>query len=121
MAQIAGGFEDPSAEVLAEAAATFGLLAAAPRLHIMWALAAQGESDVSALADRIGGALPAVSQHLSKLRLAGLVRSRREGRRQIYYVGDPDVVTVVRVLVGQLSRRAAEPAVLAGGLQGTDA
>ncbi|MGJ5752066.1 DNA-binding transcriptional ArsR family regulator [Streptomyces puniciscabiei] len=120
MAQIAGGFEDPSAEVLAEAAATFGLLAAAPRLHIMWALA-QGESDVSALADRIGGALPAVSQHLSKLRLAGLVRSRREGRRQIYYVDDPDVVTVVRVLVGQLSRRAAEPAALAGGLQRTDA
>ncbi|MFF4211797.1 ArsR/SmtB family transcription factor [Streptomyces sp. NPDC001796] len=120
MAQIFGGFEDPSTDVLAEAAAAFGLLAAAPRLHIMWALA-QGESDVSALADRIGGALPAVSQHLSKLKLAGLVRSRREGRRQIYYVDDPDVVAVVRVMVGQLSRRAAEPTAVEGGLQGTDA
>ncbi|OIJ90226.1 ArsR/SmtB family transcription factor [Streptomyces monashensis] len=120
MAQIARGFEDPSAEVLATAAAAFGLLAAAPRLHIMWALA-QGESDVSALADRVGGALPAVSQHLSKLKLAGLVRSRREGRRQIYYVGDPDAVAVVRVLVGRLSQRAGEPLAPLTGLQGTGA
>jgi len=100
-----GGFEDPSAEVLAEAAASFGLLASAARLHLMWALA-QGESDVTHLADRVGGALPAVSQHLAKLRLAGLVRSRREGRRQIYFVDNPDVVTVVRVMVGQLAARA---------------
>ncbi|MFE0098853.1 ArsR/SmtB family transcription factor [Streptomyces sp. NPDC059009] len=96
------GFEDPPAEVLAEAAAAFGLLASSARLHIMWALA-QGESDVTHLADRVGGALPAVSQHLAKLKLAGLVRSRREGRRQIYFVGDPDVVTVVRLVVGQLT------------------
>ncbi|MFI2202897.1 ArsR/SmtB family transcription factor [Streptomyces sp. NPDC020192] len=120
MAQIADGFEDPSAEVLAQAAAAFGLLAAAPRLHIMWVLA-QGESDVSRLADRVGGALPAVSQHLSKLKLAGLVRSRREGRRQIYYVGDPDVVTVVRVMVGQLAERAGEAPAPAALLQGTGA
>ncbi|WP_053664228.1 ArsR/SmtB family transcription factor [Streptomyces sp. MMG1121] len=120
MAQVADGFEDPSTEVLAEAAAAFGLLAAAPRLHIMWALS-QGESDVSRLADRVGGALPAVSQHLSKLKLAGLVRSRREGRRQIYYVGDPDVVMVVRVMVGQLAQRAAEPPAPPRGLQGTGA
>ncbi|WP_435222759.1 ArsR/SmtB family transcription factor [Streptomyces sp. Tue6028] len=106
MAAEAGGFEDPSAEVLAEAAATFGLLASPARLHIVWALA-QGESDVTGLAERVGGALPAVSQHLTKLKLAGLVRSRREGRRQVYFVDDPDVVTVVRLVVGQLTDRAA--------------
>ncbi|MET8137716.1 metalloregulator ArsR/SmtB family transcription factor [Streptomyces sp. NPDC005251] len=100
-----GGFEDPPAEVLAEAAATFGLLASAARLHLMWALS-QGESDVTHLADRVGGALPAVSQHLAKLKLAGLVSSRREGRRQVYYVDDPDIVTVVRVMVGQLTARS---------------
>ena len=104
MATLAGGFEDPSDEVLTEAAAAFGLLASSARLHIMWALS-QGESDVTRLADRVGGALPAVSQHLAKLKLAGLVRSRREGRRQIYYVDDPDIVTVVRVMVGQLTAR----------------
>ncbi|MFJ9585733.1 ArsR/SmtB family transcription factor [Streptomyces acidicola] len=105
MAADAGGFDDPSAEVLAEAAASFGLLASSARLHLMWALS-QGESDVTHLADRVGGALPAVSQHLAKLKLAGLVRSRREGRRQVYYVDDPDIVTVVRVMVGQLTARS---------------
>ncbi|WP_189308169.1 ArsR/SmtB family transcription factor [Streptomyces albospinus] len=82
----------------------FGLLASPPRLHIVWALA-QGESDVSGLAERVGGALPAVSQHLSKLKLAGLVRSRREGRRVVYLVDNPDVVAVVRLLFRQLAAR----------------
>ncbi|WP_369360875.1 ArsR/SmtB family transcription factor [Streptomyces sp. cg2] len=100
-----GGITDPSAEVLTEAAATFGLLACPPRLHIVWALA-QGESDVSGLAERVGVALPVVSQHLSKLKLAGLVRSRREGRRIVYLVDAPDVVAVVRLLVVQLAARS---------------
>ncbi|MEV7404612.1 metalloregulator ArsR/SmtB family transcription factor [Streptomyces sp. NPDC091267] len=103
-----GGFPDPPAEVLAEAAAVFGLLATPARLHIVWALA-QGESDVTGLAERVGGALPSVSQHLTKLKLAGLVRSRREGRRQVYLVDDPEVVTVVRLMVGQLAERAGCP------------
>ncbi|WP_406441875.1 ArsR/SmtB family transcription factor [Streptomyces sp. NBC_00631] len=98
------GHEDPTADVLTEAAAAFGLLASPARLHIVWALA-QGESDVTGLAERVGGALPAVSQHLTKLKLAGLVRSRREGRRQVYLVDDPDVVDVVRLLVGRLTAR----------------
>ncbi|MFD5792369.1 ArsR/SmtB family transcription factor [Streptomyces diastatochromogenes] len=107
MTESAGGFEDPPAEVLAAAAAAFGLLASSARLHLMWALS-QGECDVTHLADRVGGALPAVSQHLAKLKLAGLVRSRREGRRQVYYIDDPDVVTLVRVMVGQLTARSQQ-------------
>lgn len=118
MAADTGGFEDPSAEVLAEAAAAFGLLASSARLHIVWALA-QGESDVTHLADRVGGALPAVSQHLAKLKLAGLVRSRREGRRQVYFVDDSDVVTVVRVMVGQLAARTGGSSASVHRLRGT--
>ncbi|MFJ4919377.1 ArsR/SmtB family transcription factor [Streptomyces sp. NPDC088725] len=108
MATDGGGFEDPPAEVLTAAAAAFGLLASPARLHIVWALA-RGESDVTRLAERVGGSLPAVSQHLTKLKLAGLVRSRREGRRQVYLVDDPDVVTVVGLMVGQLTERASRP------------
>ncbi|MFF7765964.1 ArsR/SmtB family transcription factor [Streptomyces massasporeus] len=108
MAAAGGGFEDPSEDVLAQAAAAFGLLASPARLHSVWA-PAQGESDVTGLAERVGGALPAVSQHLTKLKLAGLVRSRREGRRQVYYVDDPDVVEVVRLLVDRVTDRAAPP------------
>ncbi|MDN0197307.1 metalloregulator ArsR/SmtB family transcription factor [Streptomyces sp. S.PNR 29] len=99
------GIEDPSADVLGQAAAAFGLLGSPARLHIMWALA-QGESDVTGLAQRVGGALPAVSQHLTKLKLAGLVRARREGRRQVYFVDDPDIVDVVRLMMGRLTERA---------------
>ncbi|MBZ6229850.1 ArsR/SmtB family transcription factor [Streptomyces olivaceus] len=103
----AGQYEEPSGEVLGRAAEAFGLLAAPARLHIVWLLA-HGERDVSALAEQVGGALPAVSQHLSKLKLAGLVRSRREGRRQVYYVGDPGVVAVVRLMIGQLAEQERE-------------
>ncbi|KOU38090.1 ArsR/SmtB family transcription factor [Streptomyces sp. WM6378] len=107
MAAGSGERMDPTAEVLADAAAAFGLLASPARLHIVWALA-QGESDVSGLAERLGGALPATSQHLAKLKLAGLVGSRREGRRQIYYVDDQDIVAVVQLMVRQLRRTADE-------------
>ncbi|EST36652.1 ArsR/SmtB family transcription factor [Streptomyces roseochromogenus] len=118
MAENVGGFEDPSAEVLAAAASAFGLLASAVRLHLMWALS-QGESDVTHLADRVGGALPAVSQHLAKLKLAGLVRSRRAGRRQVYYIDDPDVVTLVRVMIGQLTARSRHSSAQVRVLHGT--
>ncbi|WP_225826328.1 ArsR/SmtB family transcription factor [Streptomyces naphthomycinicus] len=114
------GYQDPSAEVLAEAAAAFGLLAAPARLHLVWALA-QGESDVTGLAERVGGALPAVSQHLTKLKLAGLVRSRREGRRQVYFVDPAEqaaVLDVVRLLVGRLAEREASAVVPARRLRG---
>ncbi|MFI9250966.1 ArsR/SmtB family transcription factor [Streptomyces sp. NPDC053069] len=116
MTENAAGFQDPPAEVLAEAAAAFGLLASPARLHLMWALS-QGESDVTHLADRVGGALPAVSQHLAKLKLGGLVRSRREGRRKVYYIDDPDVVTLVRVMVGQLTARSRHAWLPAQGLR----
>ncbi|MFF4488202.1 ArsR/SmtB family transcription factor [Streptomyces sp. NPDC001544] len=117
MTDDASGLEDPPAEVLAAAAAAFGLLASSARLHLMWALS-QGESDVTHLADRVGGALPAVSQHLAKLKLAGLVRSRREGRRQVYYIDDPGVLTLVRVMVGQLTARSQHAAAPVHRLRG---
>jgi DNA-binding transcriptional ArsR family regulator len=92
--------------VLQHAAATFGLLASTMRLHIVWLLA-QGESDVGTLAERTGGTLQAVSQHLAKLKLAGLVESRREGRRHVYLVADPNLVTIIHQMVdGPRGQRA---------------
>jgi DNA-binding transcriptional ArsR family regulator len=105
VAAVPGGVHDPSADLLTEAASAFALLASPARLHIVWLLT-QGESDVTGLADRVGGALPAVSQHLAKLKLAGLVRARREGRRVVYLVDDPDVVAMVRWFMDRLAARA---------------
>ncbi|WP_308468212.1 ArsR/SmtB family transcription factor [Rathayibacter soli] len=76
------------------AAATFDLLSVAPRLSLV-VLLASGESDVSTLAGRSGQAIPATSQQLAKLRAAGIVAARREGRRQLYRVDDPHILTVI--------------------------
>jgi DNA-binding transcriptional ArsR family regulator len=96
-----GGAAELPPEVLQLAAATFGLLASTMRLHIVWLLA-QGEADVGTLAEQTGGTLQTVSQHLAKLKLASLVQSRREGRHQVYLVDDPDLVKVVRQMVGSV-------------------
>jgi DNA-binding transcriptional ArsR family regulator len=85
---------EPTAPQLATAARTFGLLLAPVRLHLV-ALASCGEYDVGTLAARVGVSVQTASQHLAKLRLAGLVSARREGRRQFYTVDDPHVVALV--------------------------
>src|SRR5262245_17797482 len=70
--------EEVSGEVLQTAAATFGILAATVRLRIVLLLA-DGERDVTSLAEEVGTTVQVVSQHLAKLRLAGLVHARRDG------------------------------------------
>jgi len=59
------------------------MLADPTRLRLLWQLR-EGEHDVGTLAAAVGAARPAVSQHLAKLLLAGLVASRRDGRRMLY-------------------------------------
>ncbi|WP_230208002.1 helix-turn-helix transcriptional regulator [Microlunatus sp. Gsoil 973] len=85
---------DPTGAQLDTAARTFALLSAPVRLHLV-ALASAGEYDVGTLSERVGVSIATASQHLSKLRLAGVVSSRRDGRRQIYTVDDPHVITMV--------------------------
>lgn len=88
---------DATPERLAVAAGTFDLLSVPGRLHLVWLLA-EGESDVTTLAERTGAAVPATSQQLAKLRAAGVVTARREGRRQLYRVDDPHIVTLVQTV-----------------------
>jgi DNA-binding transcriptional ArsR family regulator len=70
-------------ERLGAAAEILGLLADRTRLAILQRLA-EGEADVTTLTEACDAARPSVSQHLSRLRLAGLVSTRKEGRRIIY-------------------------------------
>lgn len=84
----------PTAPQLAAAAGTFSLLASTARLHAVW-LAAQGVHDVGTLAEHVGVSIATMSQHLSKLRLAGVITVRRDGRRHIYTVEDPHVLAMV--------------------------
>jgi ArsR family transcriptional regulator len=57
-------------------------LADVNRLRIVRRLA-QGEATVTELIDHIGLSQPLVSWHLGKLRLAGLVETRRAGRETV--------------------------------------
>ena len=103
--------EDPQPldpELLADAAAAFGMLAATSRLQIVWLLA-DGPRDVGTLATTLG-------QPLAKLKLAGLVRARREGRHQIYVIADAGVVEVVRTVVAAQDRRREPGAVRGRGI-----
>lgn len=100
------GGPEPRPEDLDLAAADFGLLAAPVRLHILWILT-RGESDVGTLAERAGVMLPAVSQHLAKLKSAGMVHSRREGRRQVYLIDDPQLVAIVQLMMARITQPAS--------------
>jgi ArsR family transcriptional regulator len=64
----------------------FKLLADKSRLKILLALAREGELHVSALCDLLQQSQPAVSHHLTLLRMAGLVGYRRDGKHNFYRV-----------------------------------
>jgi len=67
---------------------TLKMLADPTRLRIVWALL-HGEHSVGRLAEHVAAQPAAVSQHLAKLRLARLVRTRRHGTH-VYYMIEND-------------------------------
>jgi DNA-binding transcriptional ArsR family regulator len=83
-------FEMPEDTEVDLAVDAFRMLADRNRVKILWALL-QGESSVSCLADLVGANPSAISQHLAKLRLAGLVKVRREGTFAYYTAADEHV------------------------------
>ena len=83
---------EPTRPQLDVAARTFALLGAPVRLHLV-ALVAQGAYDVGTLSDRVGVNIATASQHLTKLRLAGLisahsVRTLRSAHTYEMYVAE---------------------------------
>jgi ArsR family transcriptional regulator len=66
----------------------FRMLADATRVQVLWALVSR-EMSVNDLATHVGKPAPSVSQHLAKLRMARLVRTRRVGTT-IFYSLDND-------------------------------
>jgi len=85
----------PPDDAVERAASSLHLLSDPTRIKLLWAIA-QGDSSVTCLAELVGASPPAVSQHLAKLRLAGLVTARREGTFVYYSVADAHVTHVIR-------------------------
>ncbi len=72
-------------------------LADPKRLCVLEALAS-GERSVSELSREAGCQVPNMSQHLSVLRTAGLVATRREGNTIYYRVADPRVLETYQLI-----------------------
>lgn len=84
------------AQVLAE---RFKLLSDPSRLRIVYSLLEGGELCVSDLAELVEVSESATSHQLRQLRLAGLVKARKQGREVFYRVADSHVRLLLDVAV----------------------
>ena len=72
----------------------FRMLSDATRVQLLWALVDR-ECSVNELAEIVGKPAPSVSQHLAKLRMARLVRTRKEGTSVHYRLENDHVQQMV--------------------------
>lgn len=77
------------------------------RLEIL-ELLAQGERSVEALAERLGLPVANASQHLRLMHRAGLLTSRRDGKRVLYRPSDPAVLTLLVALRMVAERKSTQ-------------
>jgi DNA-binding transcriptional ArsR family regulator len=85
-------------EASASAAARMMKLLASEQRLILLCRLIEGECSVGELADYVGAAQSAASQHLAKLRAEGLVSTRRDGQTIYYRISDPKAVRVIDTL-----------------------
>ena len=85
----------PGPELLEAAAGTLRMLAEPTRLHLLWQLST-GPKTVTELTGASSVPRTVVSQHLAKLRLSGLVDTRKDGRHVIYSLHDGHLVRLIR-------------------------
>ncbi len=86
--------DDLTPAQVSAAVTAFALLADPTRVRMLWALR-EADLDVATLA-AVAGCRPTVaSQHLSKLRFAGLVEGARAGQRVVYSLRGGHVRTLL--------------------------
>jgi DNA-binding transcriptional ArsR family regulator len=78
------------------------------RLRVVDRLGHRGPATVSRLAAELDVALPQLSNHLRRLREAGLVTVQRSGRQAVYELADPSLQRLLGVL-DRITGRLAEP------------
>ena len=97
----------PTPEMLARVADLFGALADTARLRMMIRLS-QGEASVNDLAEAAGVSQPSASKHLSVLRQANLVRTRRVGAMALCSIRDESLLQVCDIVCGSVCDAVAE-------------
>lgn len=83
------------------------MLSDSTRVRLLWALIDE-ELAVNELAERVGKPAPSVSQHLAKLRMARLVRTRRDGTQVFYRLENEHVARLVGDAVYNAEHASAE-------------
>jgi ArsR family transcriptional regulator len=97
----------PKQELFAQFAAVAKAFAHPHRLEILEQLA-QGERSVEVVAERTRMSVANASQHLQRMRGAGLVSARREGRFVFYRLADDGVLALLASLRRIAEARSAE-------------
>lgn len=83
------------------------MLSDATRVRVLWALM-DGERSVNQLAEAVGKPATGVSQHLAKLRMARLVRTRRQANQVFYRIENTHVRQLVEDAVFQAEHTSEE-------------
>ena len=97
----------PKQQLFAELSRIAAALASPARLDLV-ELLAQGRRSVDELAALTGLSVANTSQHLQKLRQAGLTTGRKEGQRVFYSLAGDDVLALVAALRGTAEAHVAE-------------
>ena len=100
----------PDAEAARQAASLFRELANPTRLAILLTLQT-AEQRITDLADRLGGSQANISAHLTRLRQAGLITSRTQGRAVYYCLTElelGDLLQAAGQLLGPAGQQAGE-------------
>lgn len=97
----------PPAHELTHLSELFKLLGDPTRLRILYTLVAVGELCVCDLAEIVGASETSVSHALRLLRMAGVVRARREGRMAYYAIDDRRVRRVLDLAAEHLSHEVS--------------
>lgn len=94
----AGAREQPAEEQVELAVEVFGMLADVTRVRVLWALL-DAELPVNEVARAVGRSPAGVSQHLAKLRMSRLVRTRKQGTQVFYRIENSHVRQLVQDVV----------------------
>jgi rhodanese-related sulfurtransferase len=89
--------QNPKREVFAQLARVGNALASSVRLELL-ELLAQGERSVDRLSALTGATVANTSQHLQKLKQAGLILGRKQGQFVYYRVAGDDVVRMLAAM-----------------------
>jgi len=91
-------------EALELIASRFRVLGEPSRLRLIQSLE-EGEKSVGTLVEATGLTQANVSRHLQTLAEAGILGRRKEGLSVIYFIADPGIFDLCRLVCGSLKRR----------------